>query len=471
MTGGDMSKENMPNISSGTTKKDNVCPICGGVGYLRRDVPVGHPDFGRAIPCQCKARALEEKRSVDLRQASDLGALARMTFEAFIPEGYALSPAISATLRSAYELALKFADNPQGWLLLRGAYGCGKTHLAAAIANRLLERGERVLFVVVPDLLDYLRATYRSDSAVSYDTRFESVRAVPILILDDLGTENLTSWAQEKLFQIFNYRYNAKLPTVITTNRKLEEIEPRVRSRLMDDKLCKVYTILARDFRGDQGQSDLSSLNLLNDKTFDTFDLRQRELDDDQRDNLRYALQAAREFAERPEGWLVLTGGYGAGKTHLAAAIANHRAIQGYTVLFVVVPDLLDHLRAAYDPRSGISYDRTFDEVRSAPLLVLDDLGAQSSTPWAQEKLFQILNYRYNAKLPTLITMSMSMEEFERLDGRLFARMLDTTLCHHIGLILPSYHGERPRQQAAAQPPPAAPRKPAGRRSSGNYSR
>jgi DNA replication protein DnaC len=378
-----------------------------------------------------------------------------------------LGPALSANLRRAYEMAQEFANAPQGWLLLRGAYGCGKTHLAVAIANRLLDRGEGVLFVVVPDLLDYLRATYRSDSAVSYDKRFESVRTIPILILDDLGTENLTPWAQEKLFQIFNYRYNSRLPTVITTNRKLEDIEPRVRSRLMDDKLCKVYTILARDFRGDQGQADLSSLNLLNDKTLDTFDLRERELDEAQRENLRYALLMARGYAKEPKGWLILTGGYGAGKTHLAAAIANQRTAEGFAVLFLVVPDLLDYLRAAYDPRSGASYDRRFDEVRSAPLLVLDDLGAQSSTAWAQEKLFQILNYRYNAKLPTIITMSMSMEEFERVDPRLFVRMLDATMCLHVGLTVPGYHGERPRVQSPVNPP----RKPAARRPTGNYTR
>ncbi len=391
---------------------------------------------------------------------SNIGLLSRMTFETFTPEGYALSPVLSANLQYAYKRALEFAEEPNGWLLFKGAYGCGKTHLAAAIANRLLERGYGVLFVVVPDLLDHLRTTYRPDSPVSYDERFDSVRTAPVLILDDLGTENLTPWAREKLFQIFNHRYNVKLPTIITTNRELEEIDPRVRSRIMDQELCRVCHILAHDYRaGAEMQSDISSLNLLSDKTFENFDLRQKDVSAAEAESLRYALAMVQDYAQSPKGWLIITGTYGCGKTHLAAAAANYRAVSGFPVMFIVAPDLLDQLRATFDPGSMVSYDKRFDEIRRAPLLILDDLGTQSSTPWAQEKLFQLLNYRYNAKLPTIITMSMTLDEFEQQEPRLFVRMLDTNLCLHVGIIAPSYHGAHGRQ--AASGPRRAPRKSA----------
>ena len=65
--------------------------------------------------------------------------------------------------------------------------------------------------------------------------------------------------------------------------------------------------------------------------------------------------------------------------------------------MFVVVPDLLDHLRATFSPTSTVSYDRRFEEIRTTPLLVLDDLGTQAMTPWAREKLYQLFNHRYNA--------------------------------------------------------------------------
>src|SRR4030095_15498706 len=98
---------------------------------------------------------------------------------------------------------------------------------------------------------------------------------------------------------------------------------------------------------------------------------------------------------------------------HLAAAIANDRRTAGSTAYFVTVPDLLDYLRSAYAPDSKVSYDKVFEAVRTAPLLVLDDLGAHSSTPWAQEKLFQLLNFRYNAALPTVITSNLSDEALD----------------------------------------------------------
>ncbi|NIO71917.1 MAG: ATP-binding protein, partial [Anaerolineae bacterium] len=107
----------------------------------------------------------------------------------------------------------------------------------------------------------------------------------------------------------------------------------------------------------------------------------------------------------------------------------------------VVVPDLLDHLRATFSPNSLISYDKRFEEVRTAPLLVLDDLGTESATPWAREKLFQLFNYRYNARLPTVITMQNSVEELEETNPRLSSRMLDISRCTVFAILAPSYHG------------------------------
>jgi len=437
--------------SSSSTKREiklaaiaghsQVCPICGGAGFLRKDVPVGHPDFGKAFACECQRPRLEAARLNDLRAMSNLEAMSRYTFDTFKPEGVGLTEEKRHNLRSAYEAARAFAANPQGWLVLLGGYGCGKTHLAAAIANEQLALGRPVLFVVVPDLLDHLRATFSPHSTITYDRRFENVRNVAVLVLDDLGTQSSTEWAREKLFQIFNHRYNLRLPTVITSNCKLESIDVRIRSRLMDPDLVRICHITAPDYRssGSELQGyELSSLELHSDQTFETFSLRERELTREQVESLRQALTFARNYAANPEDWLVLTGGYGSGKTHLAAAIANARRAMGdHNVLFVVVPDLLDHLRATYAPDSHVSYDTRLDQVRNAPLLILDDLGTHSATPWAQEKLYQIFNYRYNARLPTVITIADGVNIDERLKVRLF----DVRRCALLRLDVPSYHG------------------------------
>lgn len=437
-------------LDGGIGKPD--CPHCGGLGYVVAAVGPDDPGFGRAVTCVCRAEEQQRQRLDGLMRLSQIGALAHCTFESFLPDGHGLTQARRRNLQMAFARAREFAERPQGWLILKGGYGCGKTHLAAAIANRQLADGHPVLFVNTPDLLDHLRATFNPESTVSYDERFEQVRSSPLLILDDLGTQSNSEWAQEKLYQILNHRYNAKLPTVITTNLDLDAIEIRMRSRMVDPSLSQIIPITAPDFRrsgvGDE-QSDLSTLNLHPDKTFDTFDLRDNELPRTQADNLHRALQLAAAFAEEPKDWLVFNSvAYGNGKTHLAAAIANQVSNAGEPVLFVVVPDLLDHLRASFSPSSQSRLDKRFDEVKSAPLLVLDDLGTESATAWAREKLYQLFNYRYNARLPTVITTAVPIEQ---LDPRLASRMLDGIRCTFFVLEAPSYRGKNTRPKRAGQ--------------------
>jgi DNA replication protein DnaC len=198
------------------------CPHCGGLGYVIPDVAPIHPSFGRAQTCVCRSSQEEMKRLNALQQLSQLGLLSECTFDTFLPEGHGLTAEKQRNLKIAYDTTLEYAQQPTGWLLLKGGYGCGKTHLAAAIANHRLNMGHSVLFVNTPDLLDHLRASFSPAVVGSYDERFEQVRNSPLLILDDLGSQSNTDWAQEKLYQIFNHRYNAKLPTVITTNEELK---------------------------------------------------------------------------------------------------------------------------------------------------------------------------------------------------------------------------------------------------------
>ncbi|MFQ5576226.1 MAG: ATP-binding protein [Anaerolineae bacterium] len=404
---------------------------------------MGHPEFGKITPCQCRTEQLSRKRLGRLRVISNLQALGHYTFDTFRLDVHARDPVKNNNLTVAYREAQDFAQNPSGWLVLLGGYGCGKTHLAVAIANYCIQHGQAALFVVVPDLLDHLRATYGPHSASSYDERFEQIRSAPLLILDDLGTQASTPWAQEKLFQLFNHRYNARLPTVITSNHSLDEIDRRLRSRLVDPDLSRVAHIMVPDFRGGgETFSELSTLSQHADKIFETFDLRIHELDREKAENLRQAFNFAKNYAREPEGWILFTGPYGCGKTHLAAAIANAWSQREQEALFIVVPDLLDHLRAAFSPTALTPYDKRFEEVRNTPLLVLDDLGTQSATPWAQEKLYQLFNHRYNARLPTVITMA----DVSDLDPRLKSRLLDVGRCTPIAISVGSFRGSITQQ-------------------------
>lgn len=407
-------------------------------------MPVGHPSFGRLEICVCRQRDVSQQVREHLYSLSHLDELKSLTFGTFQPRGkIGIGEKQANSLEMAFNQANHYARNLNGWLLLQGPYGCGKTHLAAAIANFAVEMGVPTLFLTVPDLLDMLRFSFDSQDT-TFEERFNEIRNASLLILDDFGTQNATGWAQEKLFQIINYRYINKLSMVITTNLNLEDIDARFRSRLADRELVTDVRINAPDYRrplDDTGHPELSSLAMMGTKTFGSFEDRMHEgLPVEASKSLQKALKAAHTFSEKPKGWLVLMGGFGSGKTHLAAAIANYRAGSGDPPLFVMVPDLLDHLRATFSPNSIVAFDRRFDEIRTAPLLILDDLGTQSMTPWVKEKLYQLFNYRYNAELPTVITTSDSLDE---MDPRIRSRLLDGKLCAIYAVTVPSYHGNR----------------------------
>ena len=442
-----------PNLSEADS-----CPVCGGAGFLLDDLPLGHPDFGKPIPCKCKLDERRTRRRNRFQGVNDLDLLTRFTFESFDPELSDLSPDKRNTLARAYDVAMSFAERPHGWLLFMGGYGCGKTHLSAAIANQRLENGEAAIFVVVPDLLDHLRSTFGPSSDASYDELFDEVRNTSLLILDDLGVQSATPWAQEKLFQILNHRYNGQLPTVLSTNQRIEDLDQRLRSRLLDMNLVEHIRITAPDFRvgADPGQGDLSTLSFHAAQTFETFEVQRRNTSPAGLSSLHEALRAATTFVDKPHGWFVLMGRSGTGKSHLAAAISNAwRALGQDEIMFVVVPDLLDHLRAAFSPQSPVSYDRRFDELKRTRLLVLDDLGTESATPWAKEKLFQLLNYRYTAMLPTIITTSVAQD---RLEPWLRTRIRDTARCQVWTIKASSYRGSA--DQGATQTAPDQTRRP-----------
>ena len=329
--------------------------------------------------------------------------------------------------------------NLKGWLLFQGRYGCGKTHLAAAIANFAVNLGIPTLFITVPDLLDSLRISY-SSRETSFEERFDQIRAAKLLILDDFGTQNATKWAQEKLFQIINFRYINKLPTVVTTNLPLNEIEERIQSRLKDPDLVTVVKIHSPDYRNpksDIGHHQISILPQSTDWTFDKFDIRKNsKLSKEEKSSLERAYKACKAFAANPEGWLIISGTFGCGKTHLAGAIANQIASESVAPPMVSIPRMMRYLRATFRKSSSDSLDRRFDEIISAPILILDDLGAEYPTAWVREQLFMLFDERYISKLPTVITTQKYINE---VDPRIVSRLKDPRLCKICSITAPSY--------------------------------
>ena len=409
-------------------------------------MPVGHPDFGRAIPCSCQEEVTQTQRLERLQSHSNLGTLTRLKFTSIDPSGRATNPDAQQRFSQAYQAAIEYADDPIGWLLFTGVGGSGKTHLLAAIVNRGIEQETPAFYISVPDLLDHLRSTFAPSSEISYDELFEHVRNIPLLALDDLGAHATTPWAQEKLNQILNHRFNRQMPTIISLSVPLGQLDEQLRARLEDRSLVMQIMLGEQAVTSPYWQLDRMKSELKHHMTFENFDTRGNGADATGQDSLERALNAARVFAEQPSGWLAFAGKEGCGKTHLAIAVVNEIERDGSYVCFAFVPDLLDHLRYTFSPESPVRYDQLFEDVRTAPYLVLDDLGSHSSTPWAEEKLYQIIVHRQEARLPTIITLRGFME---RLPTPVQSRLNDVSIMTLMPIGAPDFRGKggRPKRR------------------------
>ena len=405
---------------------DDQCELCQGRGWISPNVPVGSPEFGTIAPCQCQESRIESERYDRLLKYSNLGGLTRFKFENLERHGLSGSETSKTQFLKAWQVASSYADAPKGWLTFVGPNGSGKTHLAVAIANYCIENDQVVFFSHAPDLLDHLRSTFGPASEISYSDLFEQVRTVPILILDGLGSHSATPWAEEKLRQILNHRYNAELPTVVTTASPIHELDPYIAARLTAQGLGEVVELGDLDIPQTTGLGAVPAL-LSTKMTFANFEISgENTPKDHQVESLRNALEKAREYARFPDidgrVWLTLAGSTGTGKTHLAVAIAAEQLKMGRPVFYVSVPELLDYLRAAYSPESRVPYDRRFEKIKTSSLLILDGLGREQSSPWAMDKLRQIISYRHDFQLPTIVTTKL---EVDKLDDAISSRIQD----------------------------------------------
>jgi|GEM_PF-476008 DNA replication protein DnaC len=130
---------------------------------------------------------------------------------------------------------------------------------------------------------------------------------------------------------------------------------------------------------------------------------------------------------------LILSGGVGCGKTHLAVGIAKLAGALGYTVLFVNVPAWFQELREAYAANDSTRERDRLDEMRRADILILDDLGSEKPSDWARERLYLIVDYRTLTRRATFATTNRPLEELElaigeRVMSRLYGDALAITL-------------------------------------------
>ena len=185
-----------------------ISPTIGGKPFA-----VGHPDFGKLIPCSCYAAEIAGRKQEYLWNISGLKYDDNITsFDDFKED---LSPDAKHARDSVIDW---ISDESSPWLIIIGSPGLGKTHLAKAAAANLIASNKSVMFATVREVLNKSRAWISSKQNEKWIEYLAQLERIKYLILDDLGQEYSTDWSRQVLFDIIDTRYESKNPTLITTN-------------------------------------------------------------------------------------------------------------------------------------------------------------------------------------------------------------------------------------------------------------
>lgn len=225
----------------------------------------------KIVPCICQCRAVELAAEEQRRQREKLQERIKKQRLAGFPESDMQHWTFSADdgaeqriMRAAKNYVDNFAQfREQGkGLLLYGGVGTGKTFAAACIANALIDTGRPCLMTNFARVLNTLWSIEEKQAYIDSFNKFD------LLVLDDLGTERRSEYAQEQVFNVIDGRYRAGLPLIITTNLSIEEIKKpdsvgnsRIYDRVLE--MCHPVEVTGKSRRRQKVAAEFKGMNEL----------------------------------------------------------------------------------------------------------------------------------------------------------------------------------------------------------------
>lgn len=219
----------------------DTCPACAGIGWVRHNAQPGQPDFGQLFPCDCQHEAIEQRRFERLLKISGLSAdELEMRFADVIYR----SDEEGAGTAEMLKLARAFVNEPRGIFIVWGGYGNGKTLILQAIVNEFRrQHGVWGTYVRLKDLIDHIRAGNAPDALSDTRERYEYLRDVPILSIDECDKARMTDYAEEFWRAFLDDRYRLGLAreahTVLAMNCDPATLPGDIWDRLMDGRFTR----------------------------------------------------------------------------------------------------------------------------------------------------------------------------------------------------------------------------------------
>jgi len=137
------------------------------------------------------------------------------------------------------------AEKPKG-IYLNGSFGSGKTYLIASLFNEMAKKGVKSILIYYPEFLRSLKASF-NNTEFNFQERFNYIKKIPLLLLDDIGAENCSNWSRDEILgPILQYRMENHLPTFFTSNLTLEELETELSITASGVDKVKARRILER---------------------------------------------------------------------------------------------------------------------------------------------------------------------------------------------------------------------------------
>lgn len=225
--------------------KVSVCKYCGKEYVENKDIPANFPEFIREAmryrpACNCEEKQEEKRREEQEKERQKqclMNKVKKYKDISVIDKKFLDSRFENADMADKHmAMAKKYAENfikcgtAEGGILLYGGVGTGKTYATACICNELMENGKTTLVMNLG--LYYLKL--RREWAEAENGVLNYVKTCDLLVIDVLGTENVSEFTKEKMFNLIDTRYRANKPMLITTNLTPDEIREKLGSRIAD---------------------------------------------------------------------------------------------------------------------------------------------------------------------------------------------------------------------------------------------